>query len=147
MQINLTQKAVKYFDEIIYVPVWARYLAVDADGTLAAYEHEPQLCESVGFGGYWVLCKPGNEIDICHDVDLEGIDFKDTCVNIESEVDDKLLHTMRTYLAGNILPVSDNPHDHTEWFERMRKGGYERELLGEWKPQCGQQNKEGDKDE
>ena len=128
MQINLTQKAVRYFGEVFFVPVWAKYLAVDADGTLTAYENEPQLCESVGFGGYWVLSKPGSEIDICHDVDLEGMDFKETCVNIDYK-------------------VSGNPHDHTEWFERMRKGDYKRQFLGEWKPQCGQQNKEGDKDE
>lgn len=56
------------------------------------------------------------------------MDFKETCVNIDYK-------------------VSDNPHDHTEWFERMRKGGYEREFLGEWTPACGQLNKEGDKDE
>lgn len=128
MQINLTQKAVSYFGEVFFVPVWAKYLAVDADGTLTAYEHEPQLCESVGFGGYWVLSKPGNEIDICQDVDLEGMDFKETCVNIDYK-------------------VSDNPHDHTEWFERMRKDDYKRSLLGRWTPACGQLNKEGDKDE
>lgn len=51
---------------------------------------------------FWVLTEPGIEIDICYNVDLEGMDFKETCVNIDYK-------------------VSDNPHDHTEWFERMRK--------------------------
>lgn len=147
MQINLTQKAVRYFGEVFFVPVWAKYLAVDEDGTLTAFENEPQWCECIDGDGFWVLTEPGIEIDICYNVDLEGMDFKETCVNIESEVDDKLLHTMRTYFAGNILPVNDNPHDHTEWFERMREDDLKRTLNGQWTPACGQQNKEGDTDE
>ena len=109
MQINLTQKAVRYFGEVFFVPVWAKYLAVDGDG-------------------FWVLTEPGIEIDICYNVDLEGMDFKETCVNIDYK-------------------VSDNPHDHTEWSERMRKDNLKRTLNGQWTPACGQLNKEGDKDE
>lgn len=56
------------------------------------------------------------------------MDFKETCVNVDYK-------------------VSDNPHDHTEWFERMRKDDLKRTLNGQWTPACGQLNKEGDKDE
>lgn len=128
MQINLTQKAVRYFGEVFFVPVWAKYLAVDEDGTLTAFENEPQWCECIDGDGFWVLTEPGIEIDICYNVDLEGMDFKETCVNIDYK-------------------VSDNPHDHTELFERMRKDDLKRTLNGQWTPACGQLNKEGDKDE
>lgn len=52
MQINLTQKAVRYFGEVFFVPVWSKYLAVDEDGTLTAFENEPQWCECVDGDGF-----------------------------------------------------------------------------------------------
>ena len=39
-------KHIYYFGELLFIPVWANWVATDADGSIVAFEDEPHVCEN-----------------------------------------------------------------------------------------------------
>lgn len=79
MKIINSQKTIDYFGVELVVPDYG-WLAVDEQGDVGWFEDEPETVNFFGYGewsgavesGYASLCK----------VDLEGIDWKETLMEI-----------------------------------------------------------------
>lgn len=82
-------KVVDFFGAQIEVPEETRFLAASPNGTVTAYvQCKPELVKAHG-GGYWwgaddCLINSGiNTLGEVAKVDLEGMDWTKTCVEIE----------------------------------------------------------------
>lgn len=73
-------KEVEYFGNKLDVPEWVRWLATDQDGTVYGFEYEPTLMDiETKWTSYW------EDDNFCEmaEVDLEGMDYKQTLVKVK----------------------------------------------------------------
>lgn len=73
---TITQKRVNFFGIDLVVPLNAKYLSAEDDGTVMAHSDHPWYEP-----GYY----EGYEVGEMAKVDLEGMDWEETLVNIEKE--------------------------------------------------------------
>ena len=73
-------KKVEYFGLGICVPIWVSYIATDEDGDVYGLSHEPSI-----YKDFWRRDDSDfyNSMEVCvAEVDLEGLDWKDTLVEL-----------------------------------------------------------------
>lgn len=75
-----TQVFTDYYGSAVPVEPWANFIAVDADGKVHCYDAKPSCYES---GKQWMLGVYGLHVRYCGEVDLEGMDWRDTLREIK----------------------------------------------------------------
>lgn len=75
-----TQVFTDYYGFTIPVEPWANFIAVDADGKVHCYDEEPDFYEAEK---QWLINFDGWRVRYCGEVDLEGMDWRDTLREIK----------------------------------------------------------------
>lgn len=75
-----TQVFTEYYGFAIPVEPWTRFVAVDADGKVHCYDARPACYEAEK---QWMISYGGWLVRYCGEVDLEGMDWRDTLKEIK----------------------------------------------------------------
>lgn len=75
-----TQVFTDYYGSAIPVEPWANFIAVDADGKVHCYDGKPYSYKA---GRQWMIGCDGTKVRYCGEVDLEGMDWRDTLKEIK----------------------------------------------------------------
>ena len=81
MKISNKYKRVKYFGLFVFCNKNHKFLAIDEDGILSSYALKPTVHESHVHNGYWH--PKNNDFEWCAEVDLEGLDWRETLVELK----------------------------------------------------------------
>lgn len=74
-------KPVKYFGLYLNVPYTANYIATDEDGMVWCYDNKPEINKF--YSDCWTYRGYDNNFIEIAEVDLEGMDWKDTLMEIK----------------------------------------------------------------
>lgn len=75
-----TQVFTDYYGSAIPVEPWAKFIAVDADGKVHCYDEKPAFYEAEK---QWLINFDGWLVRYCGEVDLEGVDWRNTLRKIK----------------------------------------------------------------